>query len=88
MDDQLRVKGGQIAEKRTNKLISSKLTLTAMKDRKELKLELDEAKVGVDEIKAQVEEIQTEQRATKKVSLDVYLEKIKKKLGLSLLPNY
>lgn len=59
-----------------------------MKDKEELKLELDEAKVEVDEAKAQVEEIQTKQEeASKKVSLDVYLEN-KKKLGLSLSFNY
>lgn len=51
------------------------LTLTAMKDKEELKLELDEAKVEIDEAKAQVEKIQIKQEETaKKVSLDVYLE--------------
>ena len=37
-----------------------------MKDKEELKLELDEAKVEVDEAKAQVEEIQTKQEEASK----------------------
>ena len=62
MDDQLRVKDVQIAEKDQQQ----QLTLTAMKDKEELKLELDEAKVEVDEAKAQVEEIQTKQEEASK----------------------
>ena len=68
-------KNVQIAEKDKQIDQQQQLTLTAMKDKEELKLELDEAKVEVDEAKAQVEEIQTKQEeASKKVSLDVYLE--------------
>ena len=47
-------------------LSNMELTLTAMKDKEELKLELDEAKVEVDEAKAQVEEIQTKQEEASK----------------------
>ncbi len=52
MDDQLRVKDVQIAEKDKQIDQQQQLTLTAMKDKEELKLELDEAKVEVDEAKA------------------------------------
>ena len=44
MDDQLRVKDVQIAEKDKQIDQQQQLTLTAMKDKEELKLELDEAK--------------------------------------------
>ena len=67
MDDQLRVKDVQIAEK-DKQIDQQQLTLTAMKDKEELKLELDEAKVEVDEAKAQVEEIQTKQEEASKKS--------------------
>ena len=66
MDDQLRVKDVQIAEKDKQIDQQQQLTLTAMKDKEELKLELDEAKVEVDEAKAQVEEIQTKQEEASK----------------------
>lgn len=68
MDDQLRVKDVQIAEKDKQIDQQQQLTLTAMKDKEELKLELDEAKVEVDEAKAQVEEIQTKQEEASKKS--------------------
>ena len=64
--DQLRVKDVQIAEKDKQIDQQQQLTLTAMKDKEELKLELDEAKVEVDEAKAQVEEIQTKQEEASK----------------------
>ena len=63
MDDQLRVKDVQ-KDKQIDQ--QQQLTLTAMKDKEELKLELDEAKVEVDEAKAQVEEIQTKQEEASK----------------------
>ena len=66
MDDQLRVKDVQIAEKDKQIDQQQQLTLTAMKDKEELKLELDEAKVEVDEAKAQVEEIQIKQEEAAK----------------------
>ena len=66
MDDQLRVKDVQIAEKDKQIDQQQQLTLTAMKDKEELKLGLDEAKVEVDEAKAQVEEIQTKQEEASK----------------------
>ena len=66
IDDQLRVKDVQIAEKDKQIDQQQQLTLTAMKDKEELKLELDEAKVEVDEAKAQVEEIQTKQEEASK----------------------
>ena len=56
----------QIAEKDKQIDQQQQLTLTAMKDKEELKLELDEAKVEVDEAKAQVEEIQTKQEEASK----------------------
>ena len=82
MDDQLRVKDVQIAEKDKQIDQQQQLTLTAMKDKEELKLELDEAKVEVDEAKAQVEEIQTKQEeASKKRFLWTSIWKIKKEAG-------
>ena len=66
MDDQLRVKDVEIAEKDKQIDQQQQLTLNAMKDKEELKLELDEAKVEVDEAKAQVEEIQIKQEEAAK----------------------
>ena len=68
MDNQLRVKDVQIAEKDKQIDQQQQLTLTAMKDKEELKLELDEAKVEIDEAKAQVEKIQIKQEETAKKS--------------------
>ena len=56
----------QIAEKDKQIDQQQQLTLTAMKDKEELKLELDEAKVEIDEAKAQVEKIQIKQEETAK----------------------
>ena len=67
-DEQLRVKDVQIAEKDKQIDQQQQLTLTAMKDKEELKLELDEAKVEIDEAKAQVEKIQIKQEETAKKS--------------------
>ncbi|MGO3134506.1 MAG: DUF536 domain-containing protein, partial [Streptococcus thermophilus] len=67
-DNQLRVKDVQIAEKDKQIDQQQQLTLTAMKDKEELKLELDEAKVEIDEAKAQVEKIQIKQEETAKKS--------------------
>ena len=67
-DEQLRVKDIQIAEKDKQIDQQQQLTLTAMKDKEELKLELDEAKVEIDEAKAQVEKIQIKQEETAKKS--------------------
>ena len=73
MDDQLRVKDVQIAEKDKQIDQQQQLTLTAMKDKEELKLESFHRKccrfrlsVEVDEAKAQVEEIQTKQEEASK----------------------
>ena len=59
-------KNVQIAEKDKQIDQQQQLTLTAMKDKEELKLELEEAKVEIDEAKAQVEEIQVKQEETAK----------------------
>ena len=56
-DEQLRVKDVQIAEKDKQIDQQQQLTLTAMQDKEQLKLELDEAKAEVEEIQSQQEGI-------------------------------
>ena len=68
LSDQIAMKDHQIAEKDKQIDQQQQLTLTAMKDKEELKLELDEAKVEIDEAKAQVEKIQIKQEETAKKS--------------------
>jgi len=87
MDDQLRVKDVQIAEKDKQIDQQQQLTLTAMKDKEELKLELDEAKVEVDEAKAQVEEIQTKQEEASKIILPL-IWSLTQWMALAILSKY
>ena len=56
-DEQLRIKDVQIAEKDKQIDQQQQLTLTAMQDKEQLKLELDEAKAEVEEIQSQQEGI-------------------------------
>ncbi|WP_019319897.1 DUF536 domain-containing protein [Streptococcus mutans] len=56
-DEQLHIKDVQIAEKDKQIDQQQQLTLTAMQDKEQLKLELDEAKAEVEEIQSQQEGI-------------------------------